>query len=287
MSEANEAKRQTMDFREFIVLLIIGLVIGFVFRLQFGVHEYSLAFILSFPVVLFAVNRGFRHGALAAVVAAAIYGSYLLLGHFFGNPITRSRLWEEQLNLGIIIGSGFIPGIITEFLQFRKHDPFKEEATIVETFVPDEETGLYNFKSFRWMLRGEMKRVKRYNTPMSLIFIKLLNLDNFRKRYDYQQEVLLLKEVGHHLRSMLREADYVGKYSDNEVGIVLPETGLAGVNIVCNRLVEKHGKLMGMLNKSWDEIELEFEFSRANYPKDASNLEELIDILDSRYERLG
>jgi len=197
-----------------------------------------------------------------------------------------TKLRQELMNISVMVGSGFVVGLITEFLTFRRAEPYKEEATIVETFVPDEETGLYNFKSFRWMLRGEMKRVKRYNSPLSLIFVKIDNLANFQKRYDYQQEVMLFREIGHFLRGMLREADYVGKYSDNEVGIVLPETGLAGVNVVCNRMQEKIGELQARLQKQWDEIGLEFHHSRANYPKDASNLEELIDILDSRYQPL-
>jgi len=286
MSEKSQ-KKNTLDLRELVVILAVGVVVGLVFQAQFGVANHKLAFVLAMPVVLFAVAKGFRHGALLAVIAAAIYGSYLLFDHFIGEPISRSRLWVEQLNLGVIIAAGFVPGIISEFLNFRRHDPFKEEATIVETFVPDEETGLYNFKSFRWMLRGEMKRVKRYNTPMSLVFVRVNNLDDFRKRYDYQHEVMLFRDIGHHLRSMLREADYVGKYSDNEIGIVLPETGLAGVNIVCNRLTEKQKKLKEGLGKRWDEIEISFDYSRANYPKDAGNLEELIDILDARYEPMG
>jgi GGDEF domain-containing protein len=97
---------------------------------------------------------------------------------------------------------------------------------------------------------------------------------------------MLFREIGQFLRRMLREADYVGKYSDNEIGIVLPETGLAGVNVVCNRLQESFPELRAKLNKLWDEVILDVEFSRANYPKDASNLEELVDVLDSRYQPL-
>jgi hypothetical protein len=47
---------------------------------------------------------------------------------------------------------------------------------------------------------------------------------------------------------------------------------------------EKLGEFRDQLRRQWDEAALQFEFSQANYPKDASNLEELIDILDSRYQ---
>jgi diguanylate cyclase (GGDEF)-like protein len=268
------------------VILGVGIMTAIVFESQFDVVQvHKLAFVLALPVAFFAVAKGFRYGAVAAIIAGAVYGSKLLYDQIFvGSGIGEGRLQTELFNLASIVGTGFIVGLITEFLYHRQLEPFKEEATIVETFVPDEETGLYNFKSFRWMLRGEMKRVKRYNSPMSMAFLKIKNLDEFQKRYDYQKEVMLFREIGHFLRSMLREADYVGKYSDNEIGLVLPETGLAGCNVVCNRMREKFGEMHDRLNKMWDEATLDFEFSQANYPKDASNLEELIDVLDTRYE---
>jgi diguanylate cyclase (GGDEF)-like protein len=280
----NKAK-STMDLRELAVILAVGLLTATVLNLWFDVKQgYRLAFFIVTPVAFFAVAKGFRHGALAAVIGAAAYGSKLLWDQLFGSGLTDPKLSVELVNLSMIVGVGFVIGLITEFLNFRRSEPYREEATIVETFVPDEETGLYNFKSFRWMLRGEMKRVKRYNSPLSMIFLRIKNLDAFQKRYDYQQEIMLFREMGHFLRAMLREADYVGKYSDNELGIVLPETGLAGVNVVCNRMDERFPEFRAKLARQWDEIRFDFEVSRANYPKDASNLEELVDVLDARYE---
>ncbi|NLH47616.1 MAG: diguanylate cyclase [Myxococcales bacterium] len=283
----NETGKKNIDVRELLVILVVGLIASVVFLEWFDIKTgYRLAFFISLPVVLFAVAKGFRHGALAAVIGAAIYGTKLLYGQLFQSGLGESLLRNELINITVIVGSGFVVGLVMEFLHFRRSEPFREEATIVETFVPDEETGLYNFKSFRWMLRGEMRRVKRYNTPLSLIFLKIVNLDSFQKRYDYQQEIMLFREIGQLFRGMLREADYVGKYSDNEIGVVLPETGIAGVNVVCARLEERIADLRVHVKKKWDEINLEFEYSRANYPKDAGNLEELIDVVDSRYQQL-
>jgi diguanylate cyclase (GGDEF)-like protein len=283
--ENTAVSTKKVDIREIAVILTVGLLTAFAFDLWFDVKEgYQFAFFLALPVVFFAMAKGFRLGAIAAVIAGAAYGTYLLYEQLFRSGLGEGRLRVEMINIAVIVGGGFIVGLITEFAYFRRSEPFVEEATIVETFVPDEETGLYNFKSFRWMLRGEMKRVKRYNTPLSMAFLKVKNLDEFQKRYDYQNEVMLFREIGHFLRGMLREADYIGKYSDNEIGIVLPETGLAGVNVVCNRMREKLGEFRDQLRRQWDEAPLQFEFSQANYPKDASNLEELIDILDSRYQ---
>lgn len=285
MSEETNNSQDQRDTRGTIIIFVVSILVAILFRIQFKVQsEYALAFILSMPVVVLAISRGFRNGALAAIVSAAIYGVFLIFSRATGDSIETARLNLEIINIAVIITSGFILGLLSEFLNFR--EPFKEATTIVETFVPDEETGLYNFKSFRWMLRGEVKRIKRYNRPMSIVFLKIDNLDVFQKRYDYQQEISLFKEIGLYLRAMLREADYVGKHSDNEIGIVLPETPIGGSDIVCKRLEETIPVLSKKLNKIWDEIQLSFYYSHANYPRDASNLDELIDVLDARYQSL-
>jgi diguanylate cyclase (GGDEF)-like protein len=284
MSELAPAKDR-LDGRGIIVTLILGILTAFVFRIQFHVQsEYSLAFIFAFPVAFLAVSNGFRLGALAAIVSASVYGSLLVIYQLVGRPIGTTKLNAEIINLGIIVGSGFVLGLITEYLTYK--EAYREEATIVETFVPDDETGFYNFKSFRWMLRGEMSRVKRYSRPLSIVFIRLSNLDLFQSKHDYQHELKLFKLIGQFLQGMLRDADFVGKHSDNEVGIVLPETPVSGADIVCKRLVEQYASLQEDLNENWPDIEMEFHFSRASFPKDAGNLEELVDVLDGRYKKL-
>jgi diguanylate cyclase (GGDEF)-like protein len=274
--------QSTSEVRDIGLILVLGVVTALIFKFHFGVQrEFGLAFVMAFPVVLFAVSKGFRYGALASVVAGAIYGTILLFRLLTSNELSAPRLDFELINLAIIFGSGFGLGLVSEYVNFR--DPFKEEATIVETFVPDEETGLYNFKSFRWMLRGEIRRVQRYNRPASLIFWRVVNLDDFQRRYDYNEEVKLFKEIGLHLRNMLRESDYIGKHADNEMGIVLPETNAEGSSIVHSRMIDTHEQLLQKLRRGWDEIDLDFECSQATFPKDAGNLEELIDVIDSRY----
>ncbi|MCZ7585497.1 MAG: diguanylate cyclase [Deltaproteobacteria bacterium] len=93
--------------------------------------------------------------------------------------------------------------------------------------------------------------------------------------------------MGRFLRGLIRDADYIGKYSDNEIGVILPETNSSGANIVLNRVHESTGRLRKTVSDNWDEIVPELAIAMANFPKDAGNLEELVNIIDSRYKALG
>ncbi|MCB1152715.1 MAG: diguanylate cyclase [Deltaproteobacteria bacterium] len=274
-----------IQYRDLIIITVIGVVVGLFFTTYFKVRGYdALTMILSIPIAFLAVSRGLRHGALMSIIGAAIYGTVILFTIIQGQSATQPGVIREGIaNITVLIALGFILGIIFETFNFQLASPFKE-VTTVETFVPDEETGLYNFKSFRWMLSGEMKRVKRYNTPMSLIFVRVDNLADFQRRYDYEQEIILYRELGRFLRGLLRDADYVGKYSDAEIGIILPETNANGVNIVMTRVAERRAALLESMVERWDEVPPQLSLSATNFPKDADNLEELVNVLDARYK---
>jgi diguanylate cyclase (GGDEF)-like protein len=282
MTNASKESRIT-EYRDSIVIAVLGLLFGLFFNYYCGIRDLqALTFIIAAPIAFMAITKGLKYGALLAIIGAAVYGSVIIFRIIQGTAqlgVTR----QSVVNIAIIIAVGFIFGVISETMKFKDSSIFRE-VTTVETFVPDEDTGLYNFKSFRWMLSGEIKRVKRYNTPLSLIFIRVDNLVDFQQHYDYNQEIALYRELGRFLRNILRDADYIGKYSDNEIGAILPETNANGVNIVLQRILQNKTRAFEILSGMWKDVVPDISISSANFPKDASNLEELVDVLDSRYQ---
>ncbi|MBZ0272353.1 diguanylate cyclase [bacterium] len=281
MNQEAVVERST-EYRDSVVLCALGLVFGAAFTMYFKVRGLdAFTFIICMPIAFLSIARGLKYGALTSIVGAALYGSFVLFNIIQG-AAAAGFIRESIVNIAIIVSVGFILGTISETMRFRDANVF-QNITTVETFVPDEDTGLYNFKSFRWMLAGEMRRVRRYNTPLSLVFLRVENLDEFQARYDYTEEVNLFRELGRFFRGLIRDADYIGKYSDNEIGIILSETNANGVNIVLHRVGENRDRVVGHIGESWDKVSLRMSVASANYPKDASNLEELVDVLDARY----
>jgi diguanylate cyclase (GGDEF)-like protein len=275
--------KKSFEYRDLFTLTILGLLFGVFFAYFFQIRSYkALTFVMSFPIAFLAVTKGLKHGALLSVLSTAVYGSLVLFKIVQGTA-QSGFIRESIANIGVLVSVGFVLGIISEVLDFRHSDSF-QEVTKVETFIPDQESGLYNFKSFRWMLNGEIKRVKRYNIPLSLIFMRINNLEDFEKRYDAEEEIALFREMGRFLRQMLRDTDYIGKYSDTEIGLILPETNAAGTNVVLMRVAERREELIEAIESKWDEIVPDLTIGASNFPKDAGNLEELVNVIDSRYQ---
>jgi len=128
--------------------------------------------------------------------------------------------------------------------------------------------------------------VKRYDNPLSVVFLRLNKFHEFTDSHERIEEVRLLREVGRSLRSILREADYIGRYSDDEIGVALPETNRAGCEKALERIREKKQDLTDLLRAQWKDFDGRLHISFASFPKDAKGLEELVDVIDARYTEL-
>ncbi|MCZ7585498.1 MAG: hypothetical protein M5R36_20345 [Deltaproteobacteria bacterium] len=167
------------EYRDSVIIGVLGLAVGIFFTGYFHLRGVAgLTFVICMPISFLAIAKGLKFGALVSVVGAAVYGSLVLFKIIQGTA-QAGFMREGIVNIAIIIAVGFILGIVSETMKFRDSSIFRQ-VTTVETFVPDEDTGLYNFKSFRWMLSGEMKRVRRYNSPLSLVFSGSTTSRNFR-----------------------------------------------------------------------------------------------------------
>jgi len=88
----------------------------------------------------------------------------------------------------------------------------------------DSLTRVYNRRKLLQLLQAELKRVKRYGRPLSIL---LLDIDDFKKindTYGHNFGDTVLKDFARILRQVTRETDYVGRWGGEEFLIILPET---------------------------------------------------------------
>lgn len=100
----------------------------------------------------------------------------------------------------------------------------------------DPLTGAYNRREMNAMAEREALRARRYHHPLSLL---LLDLDNFRALND-AHGVALCDSVVQGFADMcahtLRSVDLLGRWSSKEFIILLPETPIAGAEVIAERL---------------------------------------------------
>jgi diguanylate cyclase (GGDEF)-like protein/PAS domain S-box-containing protein len=105
-------------------------------------------------------------------------------------------------------------------------------------------TGLYNRRAFYEMGEFEAKRAKRYQRPMTLLYI---DVDNFKAVNDTQGHQAgdeLLIQVGKTIKNSVRQTDITARLGGDEFAVLLPETDVAGGAVVSSKLHKTLGAEM-------------------------------------------
>jgi two-component system cell cycle response regulator len=100
----------------------------------------------------------------------------------------------------------------------------------------DALTGLHNYRYFRETLLYEVERSRRYNMPLSLLF---LDIDDFKQINDTLGHLhgdAIIRDVGALLKSGIRLADLLCRYGGDEFVLLMGQTPLSQAELLAERL---------------------------------------------------
>ena len=116
----------------------------------------------------------------------------------------------------------------------------KERSTILkkleELAITDELTRLYNSRHFFKQLDMEVYRSKRYEHPLSLLFLDVDHFKKYNDAYGHVQGDKVLIRLGQIIKSCLRTMDSAYRYGGEEFTVILPETEGKEALIVAPRI---------------------------------------------------
>jgi diguanylate cyclase (GGDEF)-like protein len=118
-------------------------------------------------------------------------------------------------------------------------------------------TGLYNRRFWEEQFVMEFKRDKRSESPSALI---MLDIDHFKKvndTYGHPAGDEVIKALAGIIKKATRETDLAGRYGGEEFAIILPDTPVANVEFVSERI----RRLVEKCTVTYDEIEISFTIS--------------------------
>ena len=107
----------------------------------------------------------------------------------------------------------------------------------------DELTGLPNRREMNETIANEMGRSARTHKPFCFIFIDIDHFKNINDTYGHACGDIILKAVAQTIRGLLRKYDVFARYGGEEFLTLLPETDLAGAEVVAERFRKQIEKM--------------------------------------------
>ncbi len=102
----------------------------------------------------------------------------------------------------------------------------------------DALTGLWNRRYLEEMLEIEFKRARRYGHDVSIAVVDLDHFKQINDNYGHMAGDEVLRQVSNHIRSCIRETDFVGRYGGEEIVVILPETDIKTARVIAEKIRE-------------------------------------------------
>lgn len=180
-------------------------------------------------VPMYVVSFGAMYGLLGVYQADA---ALLLSGRV--NALTASAI---GIGLSSMLWTTYV-GRYRQRLRLEEQQYELEEKNRLLQFMAthDEMTGLLNRKEFMRLVDDEIRRMRRYNEPTSIILADIDRFKDLNDRYGHPGGDAILIEFAKLLREEVRAVDAVARWGGEEFIILMPETDLESATAAAERL---------------------------------------------------
>jgi len=197
---------------------------------------HNLFYLLPIGWVSWHVNRraGWLLALLSAILASA--STEFVNGVLLTSPLLG--VWIFLSRLAFYLLTCFILSRLRETLTRSK-----------ELSLTDDLTQALNTRAFFDLLEKELKRSRRYERPLTVVY---LDLDSFKIVNDtlgHQIGNAVLQTVVRVMQQSVRELDSVARLGGDEFAILLPETGAESAQALFPRIQES--LKAAMQKESW------------------------------------
>jgi diguanylate cyclase (GGDEF)-like protein len=153
-----------------------------------------------------------------------------------GDELTRSR----SLDLGAVdflqkpFSARELKARIERTLRLTRR-----ESELAELARTDPLTGLANLRAFRGRLDEEVKRARRYRTPLACVMVDMDNLKPINDELGHAAGDHAIRGLAEVIRRELRETDFAGRYGGDEFVLLLPHTTGVEARVLSERIAAR------------------------------------------------
>ncbi|MCB0221368.1 MAG: diguanylate cyclase [Chrysiogenetes bacterium] len=144
-------------------------------------------------------------------------------------------------------------------------------------------TGLCNHRTFQERLDEELRRAQRTERPLSVVLTDIDHFKKFNDTYGHPVGDAVLRHLSRIYRQSIRDMDLVARYGGEEFVFVFPETRLARVKDVCERIRKNVARTK--LREGELELSITISLGIACFPDHAATKSDLIECADKALYR--
>lgn len=141
----------------------------------------------------------------------------------------------------------------------------------------DALTGLADDRRFRAAVQSETRRARRYDQRVAVVLFDLDDFGALNKRVGELVADRILRETAILLRNRIRDIDIAARPGEDELALVLPETGRNGALLVAERFRRQIEEHYSRREVSGRPVNLTVSGGVACYPEDATAPEVLVE----------
>lgn len=143
---------------------------------------------------------------------------------------------------------------------------------------------VYDERRFSEELGQESRRAKRHERPLSVLFVRILNLEELQSRYGRFLAERVLRQVAGRLDDAMRDTDFLGASASGGFGAILIEADQDGADMAEERLLAGLHE-MKLPHTDLPNLEIQLGCATATLPQDGETAEELTAAAESRLQQ--
>ncbi len=140
---------------------------------------------------------------------------------------------------------------------------------------------VYDEQRFLEQLGKEARRAQRHQRPLSVMLLRLQNLDELRARFGRFLADQLLRRLGRRLAEDMRDTDFVGAFRNDGFATILVEADREGARRAEERLVTSL-RSTKLSNADLPGLTIQLAYATATLPEDGETAEELTNAAEAR-----
>jgi diguanylate cyclase (GGDEF)-like protein len=220
--------------------------------------DYSFSIFYLVGVVCTAWYAGRKPAIFMAAIGTVLWLVASLAGkQYSGYPL--SLFWNDFAELGLFLFAAVVISTLKELLVRAE-----------ENSRTDHLTGIANRRRFYEQAEEEIRRVRRFRDPFTLLYIDIDNFKTVNDTLGHNEGDRLLLSVASTIRIIIRECDTVARLGGDEFGLILPKTGTKEAVTVAGKM---RAALKAIVEEKWP---VTFSIGMVTYREAPASTDEMI-----------